>query len=251
MGDGAPAAAGAPDPAAALFELDDVSLVKGTTVVLDHVTTSLPASGVTVVVGASGAGKSSLLRCCNRLEAPTSGTIRFRGHDLATLDPLAHRRRVAMVFQAPVPFPGTVLDNLRAVTPDLSTDAAAGLLRRVGLDPARLDRSADSLSGGEAQRMVVARALTTAPEVLLADEATSALDATATTRLEELARSLADDGMPVLWVTHDLHQVRRIADHLVVMLAGRVCWSGSPEDPAGDTAIAQALAERTDRGEGA
>lgn len=225
----------------ALFEFDDVLLRKQNTVVLDRVTVAIPDRGVTVVIGASGAGKSSLLRCCNRLEAPTGGIVRFHGEDLSTLPPLAHRRRVAMVFQAPTPFPGSVFDNLRAVTPDLDTDGAAELLARVGLDPAKLDGSADSLSGGEAQRMVVARALTTDPEVLLTDEATSALDATATTRLEELARTLADGGMPVVWVTHDLHQMRRLADQLVVMRSGRVLWCGAGGHDDADEAVELAL----------
>lgn len=209
-----------------LFAFEGVGLERDGTRVLDDVTVAVPAEGVTVFVGPSGAGKSTLLRCCNRLEAPTSGTVRFRGDDLATLDPLAHRRCVAMVFQAPARFPGTVADNLRAVATELSDGDAAALLDRVGLDPALLDRQADALSGGEAQRMVLARALTTRPEVLLADEPTSALDSTATRRLEALARDLADDGMPVLWVTHDLDQVDRLADHLVVLDAGRVTWSG-------------------------
>jgi len=227
----------------ALFEFDDVSLRKQDMVVLDRVTVSIPGRGVTVVIGASGAGKSSLLRCCNRLEAPTGGIVRFHGQDLSSLPPLAHRRCVAMVFQAPTPFPGTVLDNLRAVTPDLDIATGAELLARVGLDPAKLERSADSLSGGEAQRMVVARALTTDPEVLLADEATSALDATATTRLEELARTFAHGGMPVVWVTHDLHQMRRLADQLVVMRSGRVLWSGAGDDGEADAAIELALCD--------
>ena len=225
-----------------LFTFDRVSLVKGDRVILDDVSLTLPDHGITAIVGASGAGKSSLLRCCNRLEAPSSGTVRYRDQDVAALDPRAHRRRVAMVFQAPVAFPGTVLDNLRAVAADLTRDGATGYARRVGLDPALLDQVADSLSGGETQRLVVARALTTGPEVLLADEATSALDATATTRLEHLARHLADDGLPVIWVTHDLAQVHRVADHLVVMRLGRVVWSGpaGSVDAAGviDTALA-------------
>lgn len=209
-----------------LFAFDGVGLERDGTPVLAEVTLDLPDAGVTVFVGASGAGKSSLLRCCNRLEVPTSGVVRFRGDDLATLDPLAHRRRVGMVFQAPARFPGTVAANLRAVASDLSADAAGDLLDRVGLDRGLLDRRADALSGGEAQRMVLARALTTEPEVLLADEPTSALDTAATRRLEALARSLADDGLPVVWVTHDLDQVHRLADHVVELEAGRVTWSG-------------------------
>ncbi len=227
-----------------LFALEGVGLCRGETEILRDVDLTIQDGGITVLVGASGAGKSTLLRCLNRLECPTSGTIRFRGEPLDVLDPLAHRRRVAMVFQSPTPFPGTVADNLRAVTPGLTDDEACALLRRVGFDRALLDRSADDLSGGEAQRLVLARALTTDPEVLLADEATSALAATATRRLEELARAMADDGMPVLWVTHDLEQARRLADHGVVTRAGEVTWSGPPEDPAAEKAVRDALREQ-------
>jgi putative ABC transport system ATP-binding protein len=209
-----------------LFAFEGVGLDRDGTAVLADVTVAVPDAGITVFVGPSGAGKSTLLRCCNRLESPTTGTVRFRGDDLATLDPLAHRRRVAMVFQAPARFPGTVAANLRAVDEGLSDAAAGDLLDRVGLDRGLLGRDADALSGGEAQRMVLARALTTGPEVLLADEPTSALDATATRRLEELARMLADDGMPVLWVTHDQEQVARLADHLVEINGGRISWAG-------------------------
>jgi putative ABC transport system ATP-binding protein len=218
--------------AAPLFAFEGVGLDRDGTRVLDDVSVAVPDAGITVFVGSSGAGKSTLLRCCNRLEEPTSGVVRFRGTPLVDLDPLAHRRRVGMVFQAPARFPGTVRDNLRAVTP-LEDPEAADLLDRVGLDPGLLDRSADALSGGEAQRMVLARALTTEPEVLLADEPTSALDGAATERLEELARDLAADGMPVLWVTHDPDQVRRLADHLVVLDAGRVTWAGPAADWSG------------------
>jgi putative ABC transport system ATP-binding protein len=221
-----------------LFAFEGVGLERDGTRVLDDVTLDLPDAGVTVFVGVSGAGKSTLLRCCNRLEVPTSGRVLFRGEDLATLDPLAHRRRVGMVFQAPARFPGSVAANLRAVASDLSDTAAGELLDRVGLDRALLDRQADALSGGEAQRMVLARALTTGPEVLLADEPTSALDTAATRRLEQLARSVADDGLPVVWVTHDLDQVHRLADHLVVLRAGRVTWAG----PASSDGAADALA---------
>ncbi len=228
---------------AALFAFEGVTLNRDGTTILDDVSVDVPDVGISVFVGASGAGKSTLLRCCNRLERPTSGTIRFRGDDLATLDPLSHRRRCGMVFQAPTRFPGTVADNVRAVAPDLGDDEVDALLRRVGLDVDLRERAADSLSGGEAQRMVAARALTTQPEVLLTDEPTSALDATATRHLEDLARALAEDGMPVLWVTHDLEQVHRLADHLIVLREGRITWTGSAGSDAAGAAIADALAE--------
>src|SRR3546814_20826185 len=112
----------------------------------------IPDSGITVVAGPSGSGKSTLLRLCNRLEVPTRGVIRFRGDDIASLDPLAHRRRVGMVFQRPAPFPGTVRDNLevaaRTVDGTASDGTALGdaafgeLLDRVGLAPSFLNRRA-------------------------------------------------------------------------------------------------------------
>lgn len=207
----------------ALFEFDGVVLPGR----LQGVTGTIPDGGITVVVGPSGSGKSSLLRCCNRLEAPTAGTVRFRGSDVATLDPRRHRRRVGMVFQAPVAFPGTVLDNLRVAEPELRHEQAAALLERVQLDPALLERDAGTLSGGEAQRMVLARCLATGPEVLLLDEPTSALDGHASRRLEERARDAAAAGLSLVWVTHDVGQLRRLADHAVVMTGGRWRWSGA------------------------
>ncbi|MEZ5255709.1 MAG: ATP-binding cassette domain-containing protein [Ilumatobacteraceae bacterium] len=189
----------APTP---LFEFRRVGLTIGGTRILQDVDLVIPERGITVVVGPSGSGKSTLLRCCNRLETPTAGTITYRGDDLAELPPRTLRRRVAMVFQAPVVFPGTPLDNLRAADPALGTDEGCRLLERVGLNPDLLERSAERFSGGEAQRLCIARALATEPETLLADECTSALDPDSAEVVEQLARRLADDGMPIVWVTH-------------------------------------------------
>jgi putative ABC transport system ATP-binding protein len=205
-----------------LFAFEGVGLRTDDRQRLTGVDVEIPDGAVTVIVGASGSGKSTLLRLCNRLEAPTEGVIRFRGEDLATVDVRAHRRRVGMLFQRPTPFAGTVLQNLRVADPDLSEEAGAALLTRVGLAPALLDRAADHLSGGEAQRMCLARTLATAPEVLLADEATSSLDPEATAHLEQLAVGLRDDGIPVLWVTQEPEQIERIADHALRVTAGRV-----------------------------
>lgn len=183
--------------------------------------------GITAIVGPSGAGKSTLLRCANRLVAPDEGTVRYRGVDLATLDVLAHRREVAMVFQRPVPFPGSVLENLRVADPALNASAAAALLERVALDRVLLDRDAAELSGGEGQRMGLARSLATGPRVVLADEPTASLDATSALQLERLLRGLADDGVDVLLVSHDDAQVARIADRRIALRAGRLDQSGS------------------------
>ena len=213
-------------PEVGLFAFEAVRLVVDGTTVLDGVDARLPDRGLTAIVGPSGSGKSTLLRLCNRLEVPTEGLVRFRGDDVATLDPLALRRRVGMVFQRPTLFPGTVADNLAVARPELSEDEAGDALHRAGLDRSFLDRTADDLSGGEAQRACLARTLVTEPEVLLMDEPTSALDEDNTHVLEGLGRELADAGVAVLWVTHDLRQVDRIADRCLVMEAGRVVSSG-------------------------
>ncbi len=213
-----------------LFAFEDVSLELDGTPVLRGVTVEFPASGITVVIGPSGSGKSTVLRLCNRLAVPTTGVVRFRGTDLATLtggSVRAHRRRVGMVFQKPTLFAGTVRDNFRVAMPEGSDDHFRDLLARVGLDPTLLDRSADALSGGQAQRATLARTLATAPEALLMDEPTSALDVASRHELEHLAVALAGDGVPVVWVTHDLEQADRIADRLVVVVAGRVA---TPEE---------------------
>ncbi|MBD0020403.1 ATP-binding cassette domain-containing protein [Gordonia pseudamarae] len=210
----------------ALFELSGLTVARDDARLLDDVTVAIPDTGVTAVIGASGSGKSTLLRCCNLLESPTAGRIAYRGTDLAEGDPRALRRRVAMVFQKPTVFPGTVIDNLRAADPQLTPDGAGELLSRVGLSADALDRVADTMSGGEAQRLCLARALATEPEVLLADEATSALDETSTAVLETLATRLAATGTPVVWVTHHMGQMNRIADHVIQLDHGRLVYAG-------------------------
>ena len=205
-----------------LFSFEDVAVAFQGVALLEGVDLELPESGCTVLVGPSGAGKSTLLRLCNRLEAPTAGVLRFRGEDVAALDPLRHRRRVGMVFQRPVAFGGTVLDNLRVARPELTVDAAAEALDQVGLPPLFLEREQATLSGGEGQRACLARTLLTEPEVLLLDEPTASLDAGAATGLERLAKDLAGRGTSLLWVTHDAAQAERLADRLVVVDGGRV-----------------------------
>jgi putative ABC transport system ATP-binding protein len=205
-----------------LFELEDVEVVLGGRTVLDIASLAMRDGGVTVLLGPSGSGKSTLLRLCNRLEVPTSGVVRFRGQDVAALDPLSHRRCAGMVFQRPTPFPGTVRDNLAVACDGADDELFVEVLGRAGLGPAFLDRRADDLSGGEAQRMCLARTLVTEPKVLLLDEPTSALDPAATRKLEHHARGVADAGMPVVWVTHDFRQADRLADDVIVLWDGHV-----------------------------
>lgn len=211
-----------------LFAFEGVAVEDGSRTLLARVDARLPDGGVTVLLGPSGSGKSTLLRLCNLLEVPTRGRVLFRGADLAGCDVLAHRRRVGMVFQQPVPFGGTVRDNLRVAAPEAPEADLRAALGRAHLPASFLDRVASELSGGESQRACLARSLVPGPEVLLMDEPTSALDGDARDALERLARELADDGVPVVWVTHDLAQAARLATWVVRLEAGRVRWSGPP-----------------------
>lgn len=188
---------------------------------LDDLVLELELTGVTVIVGPSGAGKTTLLRLCNRLEVPTEGRVLLDGTDLGAVDPLALRRRVGMVFQQPVVFAGTVHDNLAIAKTDLG-DGCSAVLERVGLAPSLFDRQADDLSGGEAQRLCLARTLLTEPDVVLMDEPTSSLDRDNREVIEGLVRVLADAGIAIVWVTHDLAQAQRLASQIVVLVDGKV-----------------------------
>lgn len=212
----------------ALFAFEDVWVDSERGPLLSGVTAEVPDAGITVVVGPSGAGKTTLLRLCNRLDVPARGRILFRGDEVSTLDPLSLRRRAGMVFQRPTLFGGSVRDNLAVAAPGAADGAYAAALERAELRASFLDRPADELSGGEAQRACLARTLVTEPEVLLMDEPTAALDGRPRLALEALARHLAAEAVPIVWVTHQLDQMRRLADHVVVMVAGRVRYSGEP-----------------------
>jgi putative ABC transport system ATP-binding protein len=207
---------------APLFAFEHVSLAGAERPRLDDVQLEISDGGVTAIAGPSGAGKSSLLRCCNRLEAPDAGVVRYRGDDVAGRDPLAHRREVAMVFQKPVLFAGTVADNMRVADPQASGERIAALLGHAALDASFAARDASSISGGEAQRVCLARALATDPHAILMDEPTSSLDAEATATLEALMRQLAAEAVPVLLVSHGEDQIARVADRVVRMDGGRI-----------------------------
>jgi putative ABC transport system ATP-binding protein len=217
-----------------LFELDDVTVTRGSGDTHAHPLVNTMARmhpGVcTVIVGPSGAGKTTLLRLLDRLEEPSSGEIRFHNKPLRSYDVLELRRRVGLLQQQPVLLGETVRADVKTARPDLDDSEAVVLLDRVGLTPEFLERETASLSGGEAQRVCLARTLSVGPEVLLADEPTSALDEFATAAVERTLRSLVDGGLTTVLVTHDLRQAHRLADDLIVVIAGSVAAVGPADE---------------------
>lgn len=211
-----------------LFAFEHVNVTIEGTTVLSDVNLHLPSRRLTVIAGASGSGKTSLLRLCNRLDVPTTGIVKLRGKDLSELDPLQLRRQVGMVFQQPALFGGTVRDNLRVALPAATEAELTRALTEVELPTAFLDRIGDDLSGGEAQRVCLARALLCGPRVLLMDEPTAALHPAARRSLEATVQSLQrEQELDVVWVTHDMDQIKRMADYLVVLSDGDVSYAGS------------------------
>jgi ABC-type methionine transport system ATPase subunit len=201
--------------------------------ILHDISLEVSAGKITSLIGPSGSGKSTLLRCLNRLWEPPPGAIFLEETDITTLDVLALRRRVGMLFQTAALFEGTVAGNV-AYGPGLggqllSPERIAELLKMAGLEADLAHKPADQLSGGQAQRVALARTLANEPDVLLLDEPTSALDPAATQRVEETVLSLRDTlGLTVVWVSHAIEQVERTADHVVLLVEGRIVETGTP-----------------------
>ncbi|MGH3358592.1 MAG: amino acid ABC transporter ATP-binding protein [Nocardioidaceae bacterium] len=210
----------------------------GDHLVLDRVDLHVDAGEVVVLIGPSGAGKSTMLRCVNGLERLDAGEVLIDGqrltYDEKNLNEM--RRQVGMVFQAFNLFPHLkVIDNL-TVAPvyvsGLDADAARAraveLLDRVGLTD-KHDSYPGQLSGGQQQRVAIARALAMQPKLMLFDEPTSALDPELVGEVLDVMRELAEDGMTMVVVTHEMRFARRAADRVVLMADGGIAEQGSPE----------------------
>lgn len=203
--------------------------VPGKTIV-SNVSFEVHGGEVLGIVGASGSGKSSLLRLLNRLDEPSAGTAYLDGTDYRAIPPRELRRRVGMVTQRPFLFPGDVASNLRfgpaqrgEVMPD---EEVSKLLGQVGL-PGFASHEVSVISGGEQQRVSLARALANRPEVLLLDEPTSALDEQSRSGIEQLIADLAHNrGLACVMVTHDREQARRLCREVVLMEDGRAVRTG-------------------------
>lgn len=203
----------------------------GRTTIVDDVSLEVEEGDVFVMFGPSGAGKSTLLRLLNRLDEPTSGTVLLDGTDYRTLSPRTVRRRVGLVPQQPTMLEGTVAENVtwgpRLRDAPVDRERMDDLLNRLGLVGYQ-DRIASDLSGGEAQRVALARTLMNDPHIVLLDEPTSSLDVEAASRVESLlADVMAAYPLTAILVTHDAEQARRLGTRGVRMEGGRVVRSGA------------------------
>jgi putative ABC transport system ATP-binding protein len=186
------------------------------------------------IVGPSGAGKSTLLRLINRLDEPTDGAVFFHGRDYRELPPETLRRSIGMVMQRAYLFPGTIAENIafgpRQHGTTITPTQIDALLAEVGLE-GYASRDALTLSGGEAQRVAITRALANGPEVLLLDEPTSALDEASRGSVERLIeRLIRERHLTCLWVTHSPDQARTMADRILVIEAGQIKALGTADE---------------------
>lgn len=219
-----------------MIELKDVRKSFGKNEVLKGINLQIDKGEVVVIIGPSGSGKSTVLRTMNYLEEPTSGHVIVDGMDLSDKNKLnAVRTEGGMVFQNFNLFPHmTVLDNLtlapvnvRKTDKKEAQDIAMKLLERVGLaDKAQM--YPDSLSGGQKQRVAIARALAMKPKVMLFDEPTSALDPEMVREVLDVMKSLADEGMTMVIVTHEMGFAKEVADRVLFVDGGQILEDGTP-----------------------
>lgn len=219
-----------------MIELKDVRKSFGKNEVLKGINLRIDKGEVVVIIGPSGSGKSTVLRTMNYLEEPTSGHVIVDNMDLSDKKKLNEvRTEVGMVFQNFNLFPHmTVLDNLtlaqinvRKTSKKDAEDIALKLLERVGLAD-KANMYPDSLSGGQKQRVAIARALAMKPKVMLFDEPTSALDPEMVREVLDVMKSLADEGMTMVIVTHEMGFAKEVADRVLFVDGGQILEDGTP-----------------------
>jgi glutamine transport system ATP-binding protein len=220
-----------------VVDVKDLTKSFGEHEVLKGITGQIREGEVLCVIGPSGSGKSTFLRCLNRLEEPTSGTVVVGGYDLTDpkVDINAVRRHIGMVFQQFNLFPHmTVAENIMLAPTEVKKASKADarqnaerLLARVGLTE-KADARPASLSGGQKQRVAIARSLAMSPQIMLFDEATSALDPEMVGEVLQVIRDLAEEGMTMVLVTHEMGFAREVADRVLFMDNGKVVETGPP-----------------------
>jgi putative ABC transport system ATP-binding protein len=213
-----------------ILRAENLGRVAGSKVLVEDANFAVKTGEILAVVGPSGSGKTSLLRLLNRLDEPNSGTVYVEGTDYRQIPPRDLRRKVGMVTQRPYLFPGTVQENLefgpRQRGETVGEDVANELLARVGLR-GYAPRNVANLSGGEAQRVSVARTLANSPLVLLMDEPTSSLDEASKLGIEMLIREIVTgQGLTCVMVTHDVAQAARLADRALLLEAAHIVRAG-------------------------
>ncbi len=212
---------------------------KGVIKALDGVSVDINRGDVMVVIGPSGSGKSTLLRSLNLLEEPTAGSIIFEGVDITNkkIDINKHRQKMGMVFQHFNLFPHkTILENMilapvevKKIPAEQAKAKAMQLLERVGLAD-RADAYPIQLSGGQKQRIAIVRALCMEPDVMLFDEPTSALDPEMVGEVLDVMKELANEGMTMVVVTHEMGFAREVGNRVLFMADGKLVEEGTPED---------------------
>lgn len=207
--------------------------------ILNDITGSFPEGRITTLVGPSGAGKSTLLKLCNGLISPAKGEIFVKDKAIGEYDPVELRRMVGMALQSAPMISGTVYENLNLPLElqgqQLAKEDALELLEDVGLKGDLLDRKVKELSGGQRQKVSIARTLVNKPEILLMDEITSSLDRASKLEVEELISKINRKyKTTIIWITHNLQQALEIGDYTWVMMDGQVVETGESsllEDP--------------------
>ena len=222
-----------------LFEIKDLQKKFGSLTVFDGLSETICKGDVVVIIGPSGGGKSTFIRCLNLLEQPTAGKIYFEGEDITAkgFDVNRHRQKVGMVFQQFNLFNNlTVLENItisltkvKKQSEEESEEKALKLLKRVGLED-KANAYPSQLSGGQKQRIAIVRALAMEPDVLLFDEPTSALDPEMVSEVLQVISDLARDGITMVVVTHEMGFARKVGTRVLFMDGGQIAEQGTPEE---------------------
>ncbi|MBP7876052.1 phosphate ABC transporter ATP-binding protein [Candidatus Woesebacteria bacterium] len=210
-----------------LLELRSISYSDGGNQILQNISFEVRAGEHLSITGPSGSGKSTLLRLINRLLEPTTGEVLIEGRNYTAIPPQQLRREVGLVLQSPFLFPGTVADNIRfgpsQVGKRLSDAVIDDLLQKMNLEDYR-NRDVSKLSGGEAQRISLARTMANKPKILLLDEPTSALDKKSQLQIEAVLQQLVRTiDLTYIIVTHDPEQARRLTDRTITLEKGILC----------------------------